>query len=482
MKEQWMKYATRDFFDELLTNNSNPRVAARALVKYFKGISNEEMEQRANAARLAIRDMGVSFSLSSKDEDNERPWPFDIIPRTIGSQIWNDVALGLKQRTKALNLFIDDIYNSQNILRDGVVPTNAVLDSPNFKTACSGFTPPYKAWANICGTDLVRDETGRFLVLEDNLRVPSGVAYMLENREVTKRILPELFRNYSIVPVDDYPLKLYQMLASLSPRKIRRPVIVLLTPGIHNSAYFEHAFLAQSMGVELVEGGDLFVDKDNYVYMHTVDGSIKVDVIYRRIDDEYLDPEVFREDSIIGVPGLMRSWKAKKISIANSPGSGVADDKLIYSFVPEIIKYYFKEEPLLPSVPTYKCSDPKELKMVKRNIKNLVVKPTDGAGGKGLLIGPNSTTTERAKFKRLISKSPRKYIAQPTLKLSTSPTYIDQQIKPRHLDLRPFILTGSKSWVTPGGLTRVALKEGSLVVNSSQGGGSKDTWIVDEGT
>ena len=396
--------------------------------------------------------------------------------------MWNEVALGLKQRTKALNLFIDDIYNSQNILRDGVVPTNAVLDSPNFKTACSGFTPPYKAWANICGTDLVRDETGRFLVLEDNLRVPSGVAYMLENRDVTKRILPELFRNYSIVPVDDYPLKLYQMLASLSPRKIRRPVIVLLTPGIHNSAYFEHAFLAQSMGVELVEGSDLFVDKDNYVYMHTVDGSIKIDVIYRRIDDEYLDPEVFREDSMIGVPGLMRSWKAKKISIANSPGSGVADDKLIYSFVPEIIKYYFKEEPLLPSVPTYKCSDPNELKVVKRNIKNLVVKPTDGAGGKGLLIGPNSTTTERAKFKRLISKSPRKYIAQPTLKLSTSPTYIDQQIKPRHLDLRPFILTGSKSWVTPGGLTRVALKEGSLVVNSSQGGGSKDTWIVDEGT
>ena len=286
MKEQWMKYATRDFFDELLTSNSNPRVAARALVKYFKGISNEEMEQRANAARLAIRDMGGSFSLSSKDEDNERPWPFDIIPRTIGSQIWNDVALGLKQRTKALNLFIDDIYNSQNILRDGVVPTDAVLDSPNFKTACSGFTPPYKAWANICGTDLVRDETGKFLVLEDNLRVPSGVAYMLENRDVTKRILPELFRNYSIVPVDDYPLKLFQMLASLSPRKIRRPVIVLLTPGIHNSAYFEHAFLAQSMGVELVEGSDLFVDKDNYVYMHTVDGSIKVDVIYRRVDDE----------------------------------------------------------------------------------------------------------------------------------------------------------------------------------------------------
>ena len=482
MKNAWINYKASDFFDELLTSNSNPRIAARALVKYFKGISREEMEQRASAARLAIRDMGVCFSLASDDGDPDRPWPFDIIPRTIGSETWSAVALGLKQRTKALNLFIDDIYNSQNILAAGVVPADAVLKSPNFKSACLGVSPPFKAWANICGTDLVRDESGSFLVLEDNLRIPSGVAYMLENREVTKRVLPELFRNYSIVPVDDYPLKLYQMLVSLSPNKVKRPVIVILTPGIYNSAYFEHAFLAESMGIELVEGTDLFVGKDNFVYMHTIDGAIKVDVIYRRIDDDYLDPEVFRADSVVGVPGLIRSWKAKKVAIANSPGSGVADDKLIYTFVPKIINYYLKEEPILPSVPTYKCSDPDELKIIKKNIKNLVVKPTDGAGGKGLLVGSHSTLTERTEFKRLISKSPRRYIAQPILKLATSPTYIDKHVEPRHLDLRPFILNGANSWVTPGGLTRVALKEGSLVVNSSQGGGSKDTWIVEEGT
>ena len=272
------------------------------------------------------------------------------------------------------------------------------------------------------------------------------------------------------------------MLASLSPRKVKRPVIVILTPGIFNSAYFEHAFLAESMGIDLVEGADLFVGKDDFVYMHTVDGAIKVDVVYRRIDDDYLDPEVFKPDSVVGVPGLIRSWKAKKVAIANSPGSGVADDKFIYTFVPKIINYYLEEEPILPSVPTFKCSDPDELKIVKKNIQNLVVKPTDGAGGKGLLVGSHSTSSERTEFKRIISNSPRRYIAQPIIKLSTSPTYIDKQVKPRHLDLRPFILNGAKSWVTPGGLTRVALKEGSLVVNSSQGGGSKDTWIVEEGT
>ena len=482
MKHHWINYKTNDFFDELLTGSSNPRIAARALVKYFKSISSEEMEQRASAARLAIRDMGVCFSLTGSNENTDRPWPFDIIPRTIGLDTWSEVALGLIQRTKALNLFIDDVYNSQRILSDGIVPADAVLKSPNFKPACLGTSPPFKAWANICGTDLVRDESGKFLVLEDNLRIPSGVAYMLENREVTKRVLPELFRNYSIVPVDEYPLRLYQMLASLSPRKVKRPVIVILTPGIFNSAYFEHAFLAESMGIELVEGTDLFVGKDDFVYMHTVDGAIKVDVVYRRIDDDYLDPEVFKSDSVVGVPGLIRSWKAKKVAIANSPGSGVADDKFIYTFVPEIINYYLEEEPILPSVPTYKCSDPGELKIVKKNIQNLVVKPTDGAGGKGLLVGSHSTSKERTEFKRIISNSPRRYIAQPIIKLSTSPTYIDKQVRPRHLDLRPFILNGAKSWVTPGGLTRVALKEGSLVVNSSQGGGSKDTWIVEEGT
>ena len=340
--------------------------------------------------------------------------------------------------------------------------------------------PAQSAWANVCGTDLVRDNAGHFFVLEDNLRVPSGVSYMIENREVTKRVLPELFYDHSILPVDDYPSRLFEMLASLAPGERKKPNIVVLTPGIYNSAYFEHAYLAREMGVELVEGGDLFVSENNYVQMSTVDGPVRVDVIYRRINEEFLDPEVFEKDSLLGVAGLMRAWKSGNVSIANSPGSGVADDKAIYAFVPTIIRYYLKQEPILHNVRTYLCRDPRHLEFVLKNIRKLVVKPVNESGGYGILVGPHSTDLERSKYIKRLEKNPENYVAQPTLALSTAPTVIEGNIEPRHLDLRPFILQGKKIWATNGGLTRVALKKGSLVVNSSQGGGSKDTWIVEK--
>ncbi|MGB5640422.1 MAG: circularly permuted type 2 ATP-grasp protein, partial [Sedimenticolaceae bacterium] len=341
--------------------------------------------------------------------------------------------------------------------------------------------PPLGIWAHICGSDLVRDADGVMYVLEDNLRVPSGVSYMLENRLVTKRVFPELFESYAPLPVDDYPTQLYEMLAALSPRSVKRPTVAVLTPGIYNSAYFEHAYLAMEMGAELVEGRDLFVDTDDCVYMRTVSGLQRVDVIYRRIDDEFIDPEVFREDSALGVPGLMRAWKARKVGLANAPGAGVADDKVVYAFVPEIIRYYLDEEPGIPNVPTYRCMYPEERQYVLDHLEELVIKPANESGGYGMLIGPRSTKAERSTFAGLIKRNPRNYIAQPTLGISTVPTVVGHCLEPRHVDLRPFILSGSDTFVTAGGLTRVALRKGSLVVNSSQGGGSKDTWIVDTG-
>jgi uncharacterized circularly permuted ATP-grasp superfamily protein len=376
-------------------------------------------------------------------------------------------------------MFIDDVYNKQRIFADGVVPAETVLESTNFKAQCMGASPRFGVWANICGSDLVRCGDGQFYVLEDNLRVPSGVSYMVENREITKRALPELFENYSILPVDDYPTQLYRMLAALSPRDRKRPSIVVLTPGIYNSAYFEHAFLAQGMGAELVEGADLLVGDDDCVYMRTVDGPLRVDVIYRRIDEDFMDPEVFREDSALGVPGLMRAWLAGNVAIANAPGSGVADDKVVYAFVPDMIRYYLKETPQIRSVPTYLCMLEKDREYVLENIADLVVKPANESGGYGIMVGPHVDKATHRKFARLIEKNPRNYIAQPTLALSTAPTFVGDSIRPRHLDLRPFILQSRDTWVTAGGLTRVAMNEGSLVVNSSQGGGSKDTWIVE---
>jgi uncharacterized circularly permuted ATP-grasp superfamily protein len=479
MNKSWKSYDTGAFFDELITPKGSPRVAARRAVNLLQSLSEEDMVARREAAELAIKEMGISFTIYSEGKNIDRAWPFDIIPRIITGRDWNKVSRGLAQRTRALNCFIDDIYNKQKILADGIVPADIVLDSGNYKPQCAGISPRYGAWSHVCGSDLVRDKDGKFYVLEDNLRVPSGVSYMLENREITKRVLPELFENYSIQPVDDYPSKLYSTLASLSPRERRRPCIVVLTPGIYNSAYFEHAFLAQGMGAELVEGSDLFVDEDDCLYMRTVDGPERVDVVYRRIDDDFLDPEAFREDSALGVPGIMRAWKEGNVAIANAPGSGVADDKVVYAFVPDMIRYYLNEKPALASVKTYLCMHEEDRHYVLANLDKLVVKPANESGGYGLMVGPHASRAERAKFAKLIEADPRNYIAQPTLSLSTAPTYIDETVAPRHLDLRPFILSGKDTWVTPGGLTRVALVKGSLVVNSSQGGGSKDTWIVE---
>jgi uncharacterized circularly permuted ATP-grasp superfamily protein len=423
--------------------------------------------------------MGVSFTVYFEGGNIDRAWPFDIIPRIIRRSEWEKVELGLKQRLRALNMFINDVYNDKQIIEDGVIPADLILGSQNYLEPCQGITPPFGVWANICGTDLVRDQDGEFYVLEDNLRVPSGVSYMIENRQVTKRTFPELFENNSILPVDDYPLHLFEMLASLSPRKQSYPEIVVLTPGIYNSAYFEHSFLAQGMGAELVEGQDLFVDKDDCVYMHTVDGAKRVDVIYRRVDDTFIDPGVFEKDSVLGIPGIMHAWQKGNVAIANAPGSGVADDKAVYAYVPKMIKYYLDEEPILNNVKTYLCSDQEQCKYVLDNLDKLVVKPANESGGYGMLIGPKESVRKRKEFARMIRKDPRNYIAQPTLQLSTAPVLTDDGFSPRHLDLRPFILQGKEMSVTAGGLTRVAMREGSLVVNSSQGGGSKDTWIIE---
>ncbi len=427
--------------------------------------------------------MGISFTVYNEGNMIDRAWPFDIIPRTIGKKEWQGVEIGLKQRTEALNLFIDDLYHDQKIIKDGVFPKGLLEKSVNFRKQCVGINPPNKIWAHICGSDLVRDGKGTMYVLEDNLRVPSGVSYMLENRSVMKRVFPELFEQVSILPVDDYPSQLFDMLAAMSPRPQDKPEVVVLTPGVFNSAYFEHCYLAQEMGCELVEGRDLVVEKDDCVYMRTITGLQRVDVIYRRIDDLFLDPEAFLPDSQLGVPGLMRAWSKGNVALVNAPGAGVADDKVVYAYVPEMIKYYLGEEAKLENVPTYKCMDPKECDHVIKNIDKLVVKPANESGGYGLLIGPKSTKKEQQATIAQIKADPRNWVAQPTLDLSTVPTLEEDGITPggRHADLRPFILSSGKdTQVTTGGLTRVAMVKGSLVVNSSQGGGSKDTWIVDE--
>ncbi len=480
MAIRWGSYKVKGIHDELMRATGRPRPAARALCQYLRGLKDEELQQSRAAAELAIHIMGITFTVYSEEEGSiDRAWPFDIIPRIIPRDEWERIERGLCQRVHALNLFIDDLYHGQRIIRDKIVPAALINESKNFRKQCVGVDPPLGIWAHVCGSDLVRDRDGTVYVLEDNLRVPSGVSYMLENRAVMKRVFPELFQSYSILPVDDYPSQLYDMLSSLSPRDIAQPEIVVLTPGVYNSAYFEHSYLAQQMGAELVEGRDLLVGDDDHVYMRTVEGLARVDVIYRRVDDLFLDPEVFNPDSLLGVPGLMRAWKAGKVALANAPGAGVADDKVVYAYVPEIIKYYLDEDPLLPNVPTYKCIDKNERDHVIANIERMVVKPANESGGYGMLVGPESSTDERERFKRLIRRDPRNYVAQPYLTLSTTPTLVGNRAEPRHVDLRPFILSGREISVTTGGLTRVALRKGSSVVNSSQGGGSKDTWIVD---
>ena len=476
----WKNYDPNEFYDELIAAKGKPRPAATAITDYLGNLGSEEIQARQQAAELAILEMGVSFTIYSEGENIDRAWPFDIIPRVISRREWETIEQGLAQRLTALNMFINDIYNDQNIVKDKVIPKYVFANSKNFREQCRGFTPPLGVWAHICGSDLVRDKDGKVYVLEDNLRVPSGVSYMLENRQLTKRVFPELFDKTSILPVDDYTNQLFDMLASISPRPQDHPKIAVLTPGIFNSAYFEHSFLAQRMGAELVEGADLVVGEDDCVYMRTVEGLERVDVIYRRIDDDFLDPEVFRSDSTLGVPGLMRAWRNGKVGLANAPGAGVADDKVIYAFVPDMIRYYLDEEPIIPNVPTWMCVNKQDQEYVLEHLDELVVKPANESGGYGMLVGPHSTKKQRTEFARLIKKNPRNYIAQPTLSLSVAPTLCDEGLAPRHLDLRPFVLQGVRTYVTAGGLTRVAMRKGSLVVNSSQGGGSKDTWIVDE--
>jgi len=472
-------YRTNGAWDELIDSEGRPRPHARHLMQYLSSLDDKELLSRKVASEIAIREMGISFTVYTEGGNIDRAWPFDIIPRIIELSEWRRIEDGLKQRLTALNLFINDVYNDQEILKEGIVPAELILKSRNFLEPCKGVTPPYGVWANICGSDLVRDGDGEVYVLEDNLRVPSGVSYMIENRQVTKRVFPELFEDHSILPVDEYTSQLFEMLASLSPRDLDYPEIAVLTPGIYNSAYFEHSFLAQGMAAELVEGSDLFVGDDDCVYMRTVFGPQQVDVIYRRIDDIFCDPEVFRKDSILGVPGLIRAWRAGKVAIANAPGSGVADDKVVYAYVPEMIRYYLDQDPILPNVPTWLCEREEERAYVLDHLDEVVVKPANESGGYGMLVGPHSTEEERKTFTKLIKENPRNYIAQPTLSLSTAPTLTGNGFAPRHLDLRPFILQGESMSVTAGGLTRVAMREGSLVVNSSQGGGSKDTWIVD---
>lgn len=474
----WTDYSSPGCWDEMIAPDGTSRVACGGVVDYLTELGDELVE-RQKSAEVAIRTMGVTFTVYSEGANIDRAWPFDVIPRVISTQEWQQVTDGLVQRLTALNQFIGDLYGEAKIVADGVFPAELLESSTNFRPECIGAEPVHGLWAHVCGSDLVRDVDGIVYVLEDNLRVPSGVSYLLENRQVTKAVFADLFHDLDIHPVDSYPNRLHGLLASLSPRRGELPVIAVLTPGVHNAAYFEHAYLAQEMGAHLVEGADLVVDEDDQVQMLTVDGLVQVDVIYRRIDDLFLDPEVFRKDSVLGVPGIMRAWRAGKVAIANAPGGGVADDKVVYAYVLEIIRYYLGEDPLVPNVPTYSCFDDRQRSHVVANLEDLVVKPANESGGYGVFVGSQSTAAQREVMRSRIEADPRNFVGQPILRLSTAPTLCNGELAARHLDLRPFILSGERPYVTQGGLTRVALNEGSLVVNSSQGGGSKDTWVID---
>jgi uncharacterized circularly permuted ATP-grasp superfamily protein len=422
--------------------------------------------------------VGITFAVYGDQQGAERLIPFDTIPRVIPRTEWEMLERGLKQRVNALNRFLHDIYHGQEILKAGLIPAEQVLANEAYQVAMMGLDLPHQVYSHIAGIDLIRDGDGRYLVLEDNLRTPSGVSYMLENRRMMMRLFPELFARQSVLPVEHYPALLLDTLRSISPRAPREPTVVVLTPGPHNSAYFEHAFLAQQMGVELVEGADLFV-RDGHLYMRTTAGRQRVDVVYRRLDDAYLDPLAFRPDSLLGVPGLLSVYRAGNVALANAMGTGVADDKSTYPYVPEMIRFYLGEEPILGNVPTWQCRRPEDLERVLERLPELVVKEVQGSGGYGMLIGPAATKKEIEQFRARLLANPANYIAQPTLSLSSCPTFIERGIGARHIDLRPFVLSGRDVKLVPGGLTRVALEEGSLVVNSSQGGGTKDTWVVD---
>ena len=466
-------------FDELLAPDQASRFPS--VTGSLEKLGFVELARRQHTTEERLRDLGITFAVYGHQEGTEKVWPFDILPRVISADEWQQVEQGLKQRIYALNLFIEDIYNDQRTIKDGIVPEEMIRTAATFRSQCIGHRPPKNVWTHITGTDLIRHQDGSFYVLEDNLRCPSGVSYVLENREVMKRVLPEVFNGQAVSAIDDYPEELLDTLLATAPDGVDMPVAVLLTPGIYNSAYFEHSFLAQQMGIELVQGTDLTV-RDGYVFMKTTRGLKRVDVVYRLIDDLFLDPEAFRDDSVIGVPGIMEVHRQGRVTLANAPGTGIADDKAIYSYVPQIIKYFTGEDPIIQNVPTYICSDPVQRQHVLTHLEELVIKPTNEAGGYGIVLGPKASKADLEECRQRIQADPRNYIAQPMLQLSTVPTICGKDIEPRHVDLRPFVLLGGPEmediYVLPGGLTRVALVKDSMIVNSSQGGGSKDTWVL----
>lgn len=471
-------YQTESIHDELFRPDGSPRSGAELLIQQLDSMGIEDIRRRQQAMDRALMQMGITFTVYGDELGTEKIFPFDLIPRIVEAFEWGHVEAGLKQRIRALNEFLNDIYHAQEIVKEGIIPRDLIENAKSFRHQCVGLKPPGDIWCHITGTDLIRHNDGAIYVLEDNLRCPSGVSYVLQNRMIMKRTFPQVFTASRVRPVIDYPSHLYATLVGLAPEHVNEPTVVVLTPGIYNSAYYEHSFLAQQMGIELVEGRDLVV-RDGFVFMKTTDGLRRVDVIYRRIDDDFIDPLAFRSDSALGVPGLLEAYKHGRVAIANAPGTGVADDKVIYAFVPKMIRFYLNEEPILPNVTTYVCAEEEQRRYVLAHLDELVVKAANEAGGYGMLIGPYSTAEERAEFAAKIEEDPRNYIAQPTLTLSRVPTLIGDHFEGRHVDLRPYILCGRGGiWVLPGGLTRVALRKGSLVVNSSQGGGSKDTWVV----
>ena len=471
-------YETEGFFDEAVMEGSEGfRDGYKDAAEFFEKLTPQRMKSSLRSLERTFLKQGVTFTVYSDGQGTERIFPFDPFPRIIPADDWATIDAGLRQRIKALNMFLKDIYSDREILKKGVVPEDLVKTSVHNRAEFSGLKLPHDTYIHICGTDLIRDANGTYCVLEDNGRCPSGVSYMLENRTAMKRTFPDLYEKMNVERVADYPTELLRMLKAVSPREQENPVCVVLTPGQYNSAYFEHTFLAGQMGIEIVEGRDLVVENER-VYMHTTKGLVQVDVIYRRIDDDFLDPHFFNRDSKLGVPDLMKAYRAGNVMLVNAIGTGVADDKATYSYVPDMIRFYLSEEPILPNIETFLGSREDDLKYMIENIGDLVIKAVDEAGGYGMLIGPASTREEQEDFKRKLKSNPRGFIGQPVISLSRHPTYCDGKLEGRHIDLRPYVLTGKETVVVPGGLTRVALKKGSLVVNSSQGGGSKDTWVL----
>jgi uncharacterized circularly permuted ATP-grasp superfamily protein len=480
-KGPFAAYEVGDFYDEMFEPKGSPRTACQNLFAHLERLDVHDLNRRQMQVDRSMLSLGITFNVYGSGQGTERIIPFDVVPRVLDSREWTQLETGLKQRVTALNAFLTDIYGPQRIVKDGIVPEEVIQTSASFRKQCVGLTPPKGIWCHITGTDLVRHADGNFYVLEDNLRCPSGVSYVLQNRQLMKQTFPSIFERARVRPVDDYCSRLLDALQSLMDLSVPSPRVALLTPGSYNSAYFEHSFLAQQMGITLVEGRDLVL-QDGFLHMRTTKGLERVDILYRRIDDDFLDPKAFRPDSFLGVPGLMDAYRAGRVALANAPGTGIADDKVIYAYVPKMIEYYLSEDPILPNVPTFLCCDDAQRDHVLSNLETLVVKPANESGGYGMLIGPQATASEREDFAARIRAAPRNYIAQPTLNLSRNPVVVDDHVEGRHVDLRPFVLYGTEIFVLPGGLTRVALKKGSLVVNSSQGGGSKDTWVIGEDT